>query len=94
MCPESANEDKPSYNYPPAKNPDKTGKGETTSSVGWPSIGQFRTHPSKARQTRHILLAASHEGSCAGTAAVPKTQLSVSPGSLRPLQQVPQNGML
>lgn len=33
MCPESADEDKPSCNYPPAKNPDKTGKGETTSSV-------------------------------------------------------------
>ena len=50
-------------------------------SVGWPLSGQFRTHPSKARQTRHILPAASYEGSCAGTASASKTQLSVSPAA-------------
>lgn len=44
-------------------------------------IGQFRTHPSKAGQTRRILPAASLEGSCAGTAAVSKTQLSVGPAA-------------
>lgn len=47
MCPESADEDKPSCNYPPAKNPDKTGKGETTSSVGWPLLANLGRIPQK-----------------------------------------------